>query len=192
MNLVLAAAQPVAGPQYRNLLIQAGLARWLDAPPPPTMDPAATEAELAHLFGTVYTLLGEPGTRLMLRNWGTTLTPVITTIPVAQQIVAAVLALPPAERWPRALARLVELTAPFWAPATLREDATTWYLTLTDGPVCAEIRGASAPLCPNLVASYPRLLQVMTGRRPQVAEAACRAAGARPGSSAITKPPGHG
>lgn len=175
MHVVLAAAQAITGTQYRTLLTRAGLERWAEALPSPTMDPVATEAELSHLFATVYLMLGESGTRLMMRNWGTTLAPMITQIPMIQQVAAEIAALPPDDQLPRAIARTQEITTAFWSPAHLREEDDAWCITLVECPVCAEIQGAHAPICDNLVIIYPRLLQVLVGHRRMVEETACRA-----------------
>ena len=188
MNVVLAAAQTVAGPQYRQLVKTAGLERWADSLPPPTMDGVATEAELSRLFATVYSMLGESGTRLMMRNWGTTLAPMIIALPLVQQVVAEMMALPAAERLPRAITRLPELSAAFWSPIELHEDANAWYYTLAACPVCAEIRGAPQPICTNLESLYPRMLQAFAGQRLTIQETACRAAGAPACTYTIYKP----
>jgi bacteriochlorophyll 4-vinyl reductase len=188
MNVVLAAAQTVAGSQYHQLVKAAGLARWAETLPPPTMEGVATEAELSRLFSTVYTMLGESGTRLMMRNWGTTLAPMIIAIPQLRAMVTEVAALPAAARLPQAILRLQESTSMFWSPATLTEDANAWYVTLGACPVCAEIRGAQMPICTNLEAIFPRMVQAFAGQRLTVQETACRATGAPACVYTIYKP----
>lgn len=188
MNVVLAAAQTVAGPQYRQLVKAAGLERWADSLPPPSMEGVATEAELSRLFATVYSMLGESGTRLMMRNWGTTLAPMIMAIPQIHEGVGQIAALPPAARLPQAIAVVQEVTTQFWSPATLTEDANAWHITLSACPVCAEIRGAQMPICTNLEAIFPRMIQAFAGQRLTVQETACRATGAPACTYTIHKP----
>ena len=175
MRTVLLATQETSGPQYPHLLRVAGLSRFTHALPPLSGEPVATKTELERLYGAVYAMLGEPITRLFMRNYGQRIAPQVLENPELREIVRRAAALPPDQR----LAAFLQEFVPWqrWAVIHLTEDPHTWYLELEHCSYCAGIHGATAPLCQGATVLYATLAKAATGRTLQVTETACVAAG---------------
>src|SRR4051812_18666134 len=89
LRIILSSVQEVSGKQYPLLLQQAGLTRFLDHLPAADNTPVLTSEDLAPLFGCAYAMLGEPITRLFLRNTGSTTADAYLQSPIGQQLIAA-------------------------------------------------------------------------------------------------------
>src|SRR5689334_14858311 len=87
LRTVLLATQETSGPQYPHLLRAAGLGRFIDALPEPNWAPVATKAEVERLYATVYEMLGEPVTRLFMRNHGQKVAAQLLANPELQAII---------------------------------------------------------------------------------------------------------
>jgi bacteriochlorophyll 4-vinyl reductase len=185
MRTVLLATHETSGPQYPHLLRAAGLNRFIDAMPDGGWEPVATKTELERLYAAVYTMLGEPITRLFMRNYGQRLAPQVLENPELQEIIRRVTALPPEQR----LAAFLQdyITWQRWAVIHITQDQQAWYLELDHCPYCAGIHGATAPLCQGAAVLYATLTKAATGRTIQVTETACVAAGAPHCKFAVTK-----
>ena len=176
--ITLLALQQAAGAHYGDLLQQAGLARYLAAPPPAAETPGCTAAEYSLLIGAAYTRLGEPYTRRILRQVGTELVDWGLHGPSMQRLMQEGGQLAPERSliWlVHVLARLMEQ---YWARPILREDAQAHYIALESCTTCTQITGAAAPICMNSEALYAGMAARLTGRPVQVAEVACAAQGA--------------
>src|SRR6476646_10179583 len=98
LRIILTSVQEAGGKQYPLLLQQAGLSRFLDHLPPADETPVLTSEDLAPLFGCAYTMLGEPLTRLFLRNIGSVTADAYLQSPLGQQLLAATPKIPLDER----------------------------------------------------------------------------------------------
>jgi predicted hydrocarbon binding protein len=185
LRTVLLAMQETSGPQYPHLLRAAGLSRFIDTMPDASWEPAATKAELERLFAKVYELLGEPITRLFMRNYGQRLAPQVLANPELQALLRRAAALPPEQR----LAAFLQEFAPWqrWAVIHMSQDPHAWYLELEHCPYCAGIHGATAPLCQGATVLYAALTKAATGRTVHVTEITCAAAGDSHCKFAVTK-----
>ncbi len=185
MRTVLLATHETSGPQYPHLLRAAGLSRFIDALPAMSGEPVATKTELERLYAAVYAMLGEPITRLFMRNYGQRLAPQVLENPELQEIIRRVTALPPEQR----LAAFLQDYIPWqrWAVIRVTEDPQTWYLELEHCPYCAGIHGATAPLCQGATVLYGTLAKASVGRVVQVTEVTCAAVGDRCCKFAVTK-----
>jgi hypothetical protein len=187
LRIILMSVQEVSGKQYPLLLQQAGLSRFLDHLPPADNTPVLTSEELAPLFGCAYTMLGEPLTRLFMRNTGTTTANVYLQSPLGQQLLAAAPKIPVAERLGWILRNSVAESTRTGVPLRLREDETCFYEEWDFCYMCAGIHGVHAPICAMREAFGRKLLTQIMGRRTRVEEVACRALGASCCSFAVWK-----
>lgn len=185
MRTVLLATHESSGPQYPHLLRAAGLSRFIDALPAMSGELVATKTELERLYAAVYAMLGEPITRLFMRNYGQRLAPQVLENPELQEIIGRAAALPPEQRLTAFLQEFVPWQR--WAVIHITQDQHAWYLELEHCPYCAGIHGATAPLCQGATVLYATLTKAATGRTMQVTEVACVAAGDPHCKFAVTK-----
>jgi hypothetical protein len=178
VRITLESLQQVSGGQYKALLSDAGLGRFANELPPAGWEPVATGAELTHLYGTMYRWLGEGQTRMFLRNYGRLTPDMVLETPMWQEVIAAAPQVPAATRLRWFVDELARLTAPVWTPLTVTEDEKAIYISLEYCPICAEIRGVSAPICADGESFCGRLAQRVTGERITVTEVECVALGA--------------
>jgi bacteriochlorophyll 4-vinyl reductase len=187
MRTVLLATQETSGPQYPHLLRAAGLSRFINAMPDGGWDPVATKTELERLYATVYEMLGEPITRLFMRNYGQRLATQLLENRELQEIIRRAAALPPEQRLEAFLKEFAPFSARGWTAIRITQDPQTWYLELEHCPYCAGIHGATSPLCQGATVLYATLTKAATGRTMQVTETTCVAAGAPHCKFAVTK-----
>lgn len=185
MRTVLLATQETSGPQYPQLLRSAGLSRFVDAMPDGGWEPVATKDELERLYATVYAMLGEPITRLFMRNYGQRLATQLLANKELQEIIGRAAALPPEQRLEAFLQEFVPWQR--WAVIHITQDQHVWYLELEHCPYCAGIHGATAPLCQAATVLYAGLTKAVTGRPVQVTEVTCVAVGDPRCKFAVTK-----
>lgn len=178
VRLILESLRLLNDPQYDFLLTMAGWSRFRAALPPPTTEPAATEAEYNHLFGLVYTQLGESLTRLFLRTFGQKIAGFMVEMDLLKAK-AAEGAQIPADRQVGWFAQtMVELAHVFWGPVMADEDAQAYYIAFPVCTLCAEIKGAQAPICSMMPAFYQMISRSLIGRRLESEEVTCAALGA--------------
>jgi hypothetical protein len=177
LRLTLQGVKKISGPQYPLLLEQAGLARYLQTLPPPDDHPCLPAPDYARLTEAVYQMLGEPLTRLFLRNLGADVAHRILQIPMMAQWRAEVGALPPDQRLAWFVRWIAAINNQNWAASTVREEATAWYLDVDQCPACLRIRGAGAPLCAHSSTLYLVLVEPMLSRKVRIGEIQCGAMG---------------
>lgn len=176
--LVLHVIQELAGPQADPLLTQAGLGRFLTAPPQlNSMRPVASQEELIRLFQAIYRMLGEDLTRLFMRNFGDRTVTALLPLPEIQQMCAAARNRPPEQQMRAFTDALAKWTARGWAPGVITEDAAAFYFAYEVCYACYGITGAKRPLCAAGDVIFGRLAQEALGRRVRVSEVECVAAG---------------
>jgi hypothetical protein len=178
LRATLQAAKRASGAQYTTILAHAGMQRYAEALPPPDDSPAMTAEEYSRLPAAVYTMLGEPLTRLFLRNLATLGAERMMHGHQLPGWAAAAQAVPPEQRvaW---FVRWVEaMNGKMWSPSTVTEDDSAWYITMEICATCLSIHGASAPLCSNSAQLYQSLSEPIIGRKVRVAEVECAAMGA--------------
>jgi hypothetical protein len=187
LRTVLLATQETSGPQYPHLLRAAGLSRFIDALPEPNWAPAATKAEVERLYATVYEMLGEPVTRLFMRNHGQKVAAQLLANPEIQAFLTRAATLPPEQRLGAFLQDFAPFTSRGWTPMRLTQDEQHWYLELEHCPSCAGIHGATAPLCQGQSIMYATLAKAAVGRAVPVTEITCAAAGDSHCKFAVTR-----
>src|SRR5438105_3072107 len=140
LRVNLQAIKRISGTNYVRLLEQAGLQRFATDLPPVDDGPACTADEYSRLPAAVFAMLGEPLTRLFLRNAGTTMVERTMMDPRLAALAQRIAALPPEERlgwFVTHLARIVDRT---WAPTATAEDPTAYYIVTTGCPICRHLR----------------------------------------------------
>src|SRR5579859_1073378 len=120
----LQAVKRASGPQYATLLAQAGMLRYLETLPPPDDSPSCTAEEYSRLPAAVFAMLGEPLTRLFLRNLGTLGAARIAGVPQMAAWTAAARALPPEERTAWYVRWVAATNEQIWTHSPITEDAT--------------------------------------------------------------------
>ncbi|HMA32898.1 MAG TPA: 4-vinyl reductase [Chloroflexia bacterium] len=187
VGVILEGVREISGTQYPKLLAQAGLTRFRDHLPPLDQQPAASAAEMGHFFGHVYTLLGEPITRLFLRNCGRAFVEAQMKVPAMQQMYALAQHQPPDKRLEWLVFATAEMSGKIGAPRRVSEDSTAWYHTLDFCYQCLEIRGVQAPICAMTESIGRRMGEQLLGHTIRVAEVECVAMGATHCKIAIYK-----
>jgi len=177
LRATLQATRRASGAQYPQLLEQAGLSRYLHTLPPLNEAPACTAVEFSRLPAGVYAMLGEPLTRLFLRNIGALAVPRTLQDPGIQALQANLAALPPEARLAPLVRSIGQIVTRTWAPTTLTEDASAWYLSVGECPTCLSLPPVSAPICANSEAFYAGFASRLMARRMRVVEVVCRATG---------------
>ncbi|HMA34488.1 MAG TPA: 4-vinyl reductase [Chloroflexia bacterium] len=185
--LFLRGVQEISGNQYPVLLKRAGWERFVQAPPPDDWQPAATGDEMGRLIGGVYTMLGEPLTRLFLRNCGNAFAAAYLQTPHGQQMRTQLAGLPEADRLGWVVQTTAEQSTRAGAPRRVSEDAGAWYVEAAHCHICLHIRGAQAPICAFTEQSYKVVFDALLGRRVRVVEVECMAVGAPQCKHAVYK-----
>ncbi len=188
MRAVLLTVQDISGTQYKTLLERAGLTRYLTTLPPDTGQPGGTSDELVRLFALTYTMMGEPLTRLFMRNFGTSAVKPMLASEWAQDERAALAKLPPDQRLSRFVHDWIPLLSLTWAPMLVTEDDTACYVVLVFCVACQGIKGAQAPICAAGDVLFRSMAEYVTGLRIRVAEVECAALGAPHCKHALYKP----
>src|SRR5689334_23372665 len=139
VRLVLNTLREISGPQYERLVTQAGLGRFLANPPADSWAPAATEAEINHMFGVAYQMLGDKGIRLFFRNYSQRLVPLILQSDLMRAKVAEVRsgAIPADRQLAWFVEAMSELANQGWSPVTTSEDRDAYYIEYLNCPLCA-------------------------------------------------------
>jgi hypothetical protein len=174
---ILEAVQETSGAQYSGILSRAGLARFAAELPANDLAPVATREEIAHLYQTIYAMVGEGLTRLFLRNYGRILAGKVLLTPVGRQMLAEVAAVPDDEKRAWYVHRAAELSSRVWTRQIVSEDDVAWYWTSDPCPLCSGITGATAPLCASPEVLYSLMAQNIIGQRLRIAEVECHAQG---------------
>ncbi len=177
MRVFIQALQKTSGRNFEPLLTAAGLNRYAHALPPEDWSPAATAEELVRLNRTVYTMLGEPLTRLFHRNCGEAIIPGVLASAWGEQARAALAALPSDQKLAWLVGAAARMAERGWGHHTISEDATAWYLTAQLCPTCVGIQGVSAPICAQTPTLFAGLAKELLGRRVRVVEVECVALG---------------
>ena len=178
MRLTLQTMKENSGSQYGHLLAAAGLARYSDMLPPDDWTPSATSAELAELYHTVYTMLGESLTRLFLRNYGQGLARAVLEQKWGQAMLAQAPNIPASQRVHWFVDKWLAHTGQHWTLMTVAQDSVAWYLTPEFCQYCARISGVSAPLCAATEVMLRTVAEKIVGWRVRVVEIECAAMGA--------------
>jgi hypothetical protein len=178
LRQALLAVQQISGGQYELLLTRAGLARFRQTLPGTDMHPVATRAELARLFATVYEMLGEPLTRLFMRNIGTAFAAGLVQSPAWGVLAEQGRRVPGAQRQGWFVEQMAQVTGRHWSPTRLWEDGAAWYLELEYCPNCAGLHGLQAPICANVEVVWGAAAKLMIEQRVHIVEVACHGMGA--------------
>jgi hypothetical protein len=192
MRSVLLTIQDISGSQYKTLLERANLSHYLTNMPPDDMRPGGTSDELIRLFATTYTMMGEPLTRLFMRNFGTRAVKGMLEMEWVQQERTTLAALPPEQRLSRFVHDYAPIMSQTWAPVIVSEDATAFYMALEFCVACQGIRGTHAPICAAGDVIFRTMAEYTTGQRVRVAEVECAALGAAHCKHALYKPAAGG
>jgi predicted hydrocarbon binding protein len=188
VRVTLQAIQEVSGPQYKVLIQNAGLDRFLAELPPDEWYPIATSDEMVNLYQTIYGMLGEVLTRMFHRHSGAVMAAQVLAGDWGRQMRKSVTFVPIADRMAWCVPQLGMLMSRDGTPATISEDAVAWYLTLESCYICRGISNARLPLCASSEALFKALAEAMTGQRVRVAEVTCMATGAAHCKYAFYKP----
>jgi hypothetical protein len=174
----LQAVKRASGPQYAQILEQAGMLRYLDTLPPPDESPSVTPEEYSRLPAAVFSMLGEHLTRLFLRNLGTLGATRMQQGPLVPKWAAQAAGVPPDQR----LAWFVQWAAAtnerIWTHSPVTEDADAWYITMDVCANCLGIHNVSEPICANSTYLYMGLAEPIIGQKVRVTEVECAAMGA--------------
>jgi predicted hydrocarbon binding protein len=179
LRMVLESVARVSGPHYELVLGDSGLERFTATPPPASLEPVATAEELTRLYAAVHERLGEPLTRLFLRNYGRLLPEKMLQTRWGQAIQAQAPQVPSDRRLEWFLRELARMTAQYGTRLTVTEDDWAWYIALEQCPSCAGIHDVSAPICADGEVNYKGMAEKVVGRRIRVIEVECAAMGAR-------------
>ncbi len=191
VRLLLEGVRDISGTQYPQLLSQAGLTRFQTTLPDIDQPAAASGAEMGHLFGVVYRMLGEHLTRLFLRNCGRAYVEEQMKVPAMQQMYAHAQQLPLAERLPWLVQATAAMSVKLGAPRRVEEDGEAWYHIIESCYICREIRGVEKPICALTESIGRRMGEQLLGHTIRMAEVECVALGAPHCKFAIYKEPVH-
>jgi predicted hydrocarbon binding protein len=176
--LALTSLQQVTTKQYDQILKAAGMERFINNMPPPTLDLVSSSAEWAQLQHHIYKMLGENLYRLFGRNLGTKMGEGIIQTPWAAETKARLQQIPPATRMDTLLTDYIK-----WANgqgiAYKRTAVPDGYGVILPQPctLCQGITGAGGPIC----SVYPIAIRIIAshlyGQRVQAVEYQCQAVG---------------
>jgi predicted hydrocarbon binding protein len=136
-----------------------------------------TTSQLANVYAVVHRHLGETLTRLFLTNYGNKMGPMLVDHPTVKSLAQKSKAIPAAGRAAWAIQETCGFLNTIWANVQVREDPQAWYLEVDHCPICAGIRGATAPICASSEIIYTVILRAVGGQWPTFKEVACRAQG---------------
>lgn len=177
LRVNLQAIKRISGANYPRLLEQAGLQRYATDLPPVDDNPACTADEYSRLPAGVFAMLGEPLTRLFLRNAGTAMVERTLLDPRMAALAQHIAGLPPEARLGTFISHLARIVDRTWAPTASAEDAEAYYIITTNCSTCRRLRNLTAPVCATSEALYAGQAHSVLGRRIHVAEVECLATG---------------
>src|SRR5262249_54095285 len=133
--------------------------------------------EITHLFATVYKLLGEAPTRLLLRKYGELTPEMILQFPMWDEVRAQAPSIPADQKLSWMVREICRVCNELWAPLSVTEDEQAVHLHVRQCPVCGEIRGVRAPICADGESMCGTVIKEITGLTVRVVETACIAMG---------------
>lgn len=177
VTTMLGILQQVSGPQYGAVLTRAGLGRYLD-PTHPDYDASRWYSEWSNIVSAVYALLGEPLTRLFLRNYGTIRAGQMVQHPYIAEAHTAIAAQPAAEQMAGCVAAIHHLIDRPGLQIVTTADAGGGSLAVSNCATCTQVQGAGGPICANMEVLFRDLAGALLGGRVRVTETECHACGA--------------
>ncbi|HLT30972.1 MAG TPA: V4R domain-containing protein [Myxococcaceae bacterium] len=177
LRLILNGIQDVAGSRYERVLEEAGLGRYVAVPPPDDDSPTISHPALSRLYGVTHRVVGETLTRSFLNAYGRRLPQSLLSSELGAQMKQQMQGVPEAQRLEKAVRLVADSGKAFNVEVGVSQTPEAWFLTVSECAICADMKGAQAPVCANSEIFYGTMVRELSGHRVIALEVECAAMG---------------
>jgi predicted hydrocarbon binding protein len=177
LRLILSGIRDVAGSRYERVLEEAGLGEYVSTPPADDDSPTISHPTLSRLYGVTHRLVGETLTRSFLNSYGRRLPQSLLSSELGAQMKQQMEGVPNAQRLEKAVRLVADSGKAFKIEVTVSQTPEAWFLTVGECAICADMKGAQAPVCANSEIFYGTMVRELSGHRVVALEVECAAMG---------------
>lgn len=177
LRLILNGIRDVAGSRYERVLEEAELGQYASAPPPDDDTPTISHPALSRLYGATHRLIGETLTRAFLNSYGRRLPESLLASELGAEMKAQMEGVPGPQRLEKAVRLVADSGKAFKVEVGVSQTPEAWFLTVDACAICADMKGAQAPVCANSEIFYGTMVRELSGHRVVALEVECAAMG---------------